>query len=362
MLYPNFIKYQCNGTESRSLSTLIAKYDPSSINLSKISGFDEIDIIKPRDQIKKWPQYSVDPFTDMDQFVHMMISLLKSALIEGLSKYARNTKILFSLSGGADSRILLYIIRDMYRDMMWPYPTCILTTKPEVSIAAAALNEIELPFLHHIHRPTMEYNAEYYGYGKWKNHEGCIPYILDLWGDAMFHMGWNSNDVIIVNGTAGDAMFNAPIRFKKMAKPRGTHSLEEYDKCNAQSMQAYFALNFKNIINPFMSFKLIQYADTIPFTVDKFVDMNDVKMDIFRASILQHYGSKTTFHIGHKYNIVPSMETMAYIRDHYHSSTLFNRFKDTNMDIARAQPWLPGEWTKSMRAYTLATTYEEAVK
>ena len=260
-------------------------------------------------------------------------------------------------SGGADSRILLWTLRNLSRTMNLGEFN-IICHEPESVLFQRAMQRIGFTEnVYSVWKQGHFAEPDYFRIGNFDTNVNAFnaPQ-LEFWPAG------DERESTVVMGLCGGEILDYPIghtgyptdnRFNDLL-----HFCEPYllDYCQTYA-------TWKRVMLPYLSYGYLDAAFRIDKTCFKRGSHAGQSMDAIRARMLALLGDTTPCYTGHVYNWNYSQRQADYIRQHWQGSRLFNDFKHLPF-VKTAEPWMTSgrEQRKvyDMRLYGLATAYERA--
>ena len=336
-----YIDLDLRNVLSREYSWTFDKQEPS--------GFDEIAVIPAM-----FPNLAV--FHDVS--VGKTIEEIAKDLLEILWKQITllwDTKMphIFFASGGRDSRILLWILRDLLKEGVELGDFIIINHEPEHEIFKAAMAEMDFPKQYWRIRKedTIDKPDYYYVHPLTENVNAfCGP---DLIHNQDFYP---KEKACLVTGSFGGELTDYPtyrnhrISFGQFLQYTGaprTHYSELYGQ-------------WGDILMPFTSFEYMNYLFHVPLEFFKRtgrVGMNGG--DLIRDTILSLQGNHAPFWYRHQYNKQLSPATITRLQKQYLSGKFVQYFSQVKA-IVTADPSkdIFNRWEMGSRLYGLASVFE----
>jgi hypothetical protein len=356
-----YYKSLATGEESIDLAGLISKEKNLTINTNNLSGFSEITTTDYRDRIPMFYEYLLGCLNKEECFIGALaIDLLHAIKANLLANIDPSDKKIVLMSGGADSRILGWVLAEI-RDDFGPGSLGeihFVCHKPEdVEFLHAMKQQGWKPEQYRVHRQNKPQNGDYYDYGDPSyNMNGLIPPAFNFWSDIIPR--GKENEWVWISGGYGGEILQYASENNNLLRENRWEMLEKFIDGFYYGKMC-FVLNSKNLVLPYMSYGFLNKAFRIPDKFYALVDRVGQKEGLVRAAMLNHYGDRTPCYRMHNYDFSLSEERKKLIRIMWQGSRFYKRFKDVSV-VASCDPTNPDRNGVMCRLYSLAACYEKS--
>ena len=346
------------GKKSISLREICREEDQLTIDPTSHSGFKEIGIYDIRKLII--PQYK-HLITDLEKLEDHSVEDIANILLNKTRDYLIDSwdsnypHVVFH-SGGADSRIISYLLLELEEEMGkdWIGDLKFLCFKPEQKQFLDVMKrQGRSKDQYHVHKINEPLNVEYYNLGKFEYNANSFWDMSVVFWDEIID---NEKDWVVVSGIIGGVLFGYPLW--KAPLKTDDNRFENFIK-NAvypNFSTGRFSVNWKDIIAPFLGYDYLETAFRVPM---KYIRLHpNSKQDLIRKTMLELIGDDLPFYWGSPYNWQKTNNWIKYIKNKFLNSKLYNDYIDVPF-VRNAKPWAAKQpRSDEIKLYSLATMYE----
>ena len=322
------------------------------------AGVFELDLDSPsgfaRIVAEKNPGFArAERLRDVPKDEGMTLTQAAQGIIDGVTNYLiknwpRKGRIIFNMSGGADSRIIAYCVRDLYAAGILSGDITFVAHGREAPLARKVI--ISMGWSKdqfHIHREGADIDV--YDWGPF--HENVNAF----WPPGL---GFHSEVVddksqhTVVTGNMGN-WFSYPGYQTGFTGERWADYLA-WAKAPIMSLAAPHA-QWKAELSPFLSMEVIEHGCRIPehlYVWDKVRERDSI-----RHRALELLGDENEIHVkgGPRYNLAFSADFRLAVFENYTGSKLYQDFPEVRQYVPSAEI---GRITTATKLYGLSTMYE----
>lgn len=280
--------------------------------------------------------------TTLEKDQSMTISSVSIQLVNALKSYFKKTwdsshYHLVLCSGGLDSRIMSWILRDLREEMgrNWLGDIHFICHHPEGTIFKEAMklqgwNQYE----YSIHKETQNQSADYYDLGNWNDNPNAFCQIVLRFWDGVVPQH-KEKETVLISGAAGGEILHYPLARKLGHLENRYNDLLQHMPAPHVNFARFYA-NWHDVLFPFISYDYLNIAFRIPHKL--FIRQTPRGADKIRIAMLSRWKDNIPCHIGHQYNFTPSQSRIKYIKSHYLGSKFYRDFKHIDY-VKNAAPW-----------------------
>jgi len=342
------------GERSVSLSALCSR--EKTLTLTK-NGFSEIGVCLPTDLISESYNYLTEPLQKID----IKIDDLVKKLVGELKKYFIklwdcNVPHIVFMSGGQDSRIISYILKDLRDDLGrgWLREIHFVCFKPEDKIFLKVMevqgwnkNEYE------VYKENQDIELDYFDYcNPQRNLNAFVSPALFFWRKE-----WLEKNAVYISGVFGGEALDYPVRFGRLTNNRYSDLFHFSD-----ATRMYLAERFNicyDILSPFLGY---EYLDTVFRIPDKYfvwkTKRGDEEPTLLRTKILESFGDKVPYCYGHYFPNAISERYQIEAREFYYNSKFYKKFSSLDF-VKDSKPWTSKRESLDIKLFSYAIMYEE---
>lgn len=357
-LFPRYISV-ASKERSLDLAYLLSKAKTNTLDFNSASGFREITTTDSGDRIPgRWKYLTCAlPKRErpLNEIVEDLISGIKACLLKTIRP--QDDK-LFIMSGGADSRILSWILTDIrneYGNDRLGNIQFVCHHPEGEEFLATMLAQGWSKDQYRVHKHGQSDSADYYDYGNFDyNMNGYIPLSFNFWSEVV--KAGEEQRWVWISGGYGGEMLQYPIDIPGLLQPNRYQLLRRLDG-GFYFGYMHIILNCQDILFPYLGHDVLDTIFSIP---DKYYVSTircGQKEGAIRAEILNKFKDATPCHRGHAYNFTMTEQRKTYIRNKWHNSKFFKRFHNVP-DVAHCDPTNPDRKGYGNKLYSLATCYE----
>jgi hypothetical protein len=336
------------GVQDRDLKTVIRHYIKTTgnnpiIHKEKVSGFSHIDVMAKLN-------HSISPVSPIKTFDLLIGQLILSLQTTIRKHYDNHAQYLFFLSGGLDSRILLWVLESL-ADEIDVSKITFVTHEPEIDHAERAMRQFpklrECPFI----RWTEPYWIDTFGF-----QAGFLGFPL------RFHPSdLDPAQYILLGGSYHGEMFEYPSSTLSRTW-FGTRYINEglyHYYMGLPNLGMNQSLSYyKDVFFPYLSRDYLQIVFSM--SPNLFIPSDRGYGDHIRQSILKRFGDTVEVFRGHSYNVQFLDDIKNQAKKAWQNSQFFNTYSQHIGQVRVSQPWvfLHDKNNINSKLYGLASTLE----
>lgn len=280
-------------------------------------------------------------------------------------------KVMFC-SGGLDSRIIAWLLAGL-RDNLgrhWLGDITFVCHHPEGEQFRAAMRQMGWrEDEYRVHRPARPQDADYYDLGDFRrNANGYYGLTWTFWQDIITPD--EEQDAVLITAGFGGEVLNYPLR-QGVEPNRFAAAFLLLDQPLLGGLWGRLYLNWHDVLTPFLGYEYLDVALRLP--AECFVRAPGLRTtrrrqpDLMRLLMLEEASGlpaawHAPVHWGHRYDFTVSRKRAAYLRDCWHSSSLYRDYGHLDW-VKAATPYIPTStrmvlFGQDSRLYSYATMYE----
>lgn len=359
--------YKSNTTGYKDLDfAAVIRQEPKlTLDTNSRTGLKEISILPITATIpEKWQKLVVLPPWEPGQFPPDEIAriLIHAAKEYLLANWDANAPHLVLVSGGQDSRILSYVLRDIREEHGADrlgnvhFRTCKeLHDDGQVFLDLMRRQEWkETQFS--IFNADQECNADYYDYGNFDfNPNAYAPIQMN----CFFGDGWlekeDAKKVTVVGGNYCGELLNYPLSRAGFFKDHWKGFIEYINSCITNQCRIFY--HFGDVLLPFMGYEYLALGLRIPNEYYKYAVRGKQRTDYIRALMLQEFEDIAPFVVGHQFDFALKEKRREHMRKRWLDSKFYKDFRPDSR-VATAEPWTAPRTAQDSKLYSLACVYE----
>lgn len=353
--------YKSKTTEKMDicLANLVSKEEKLTLNPN--SGFEEIypvpvgDLINPKYTHLKESYNKLSGITPKE-FSEELIKRIKNYL---KSNWDSSKKHIQFHSGGLDSRILSYVLRDLREEMGkdWIGDIHFRCHKPEEDIFNQVMEDQGWDKSQYsVYWADKPFNGDYFNWYDFNfDANGFLDNGILFWDDLLSYDAFHA-DVVVITGWCGGEILNYPLW---QGYPGNIFNFLISNILYPNVRIASFYNHFGEILAPYIAYDVMDWEFQAPRDLYTLYPGKDGYHDLIRETTLKEIFKDTRdCNVGHIYKFDVSQARRDYIKDKFLNSKFYKDFKHLDF-VAKADPWaLRGFNTLESKLYGYATMYK----
>lgn len=343
--------YVSNRTNEQDIDLASLCNKEKTLTLSSEGGFREVSIASLNGEINESYRHLTSPLSPLKMKKGKIITLLLRKLEAYFTQFwDARAPHLFLHSGGADSRILSWVLTRVREeiDIGEIYFVC---QKPEDPMFLSAMKQQGWDEeQYYVHKKDEPLNIEYYGMGRFEDNANSFSRMhLETWGDHI-----KPEETVLVQGTFGGELLHYPL-WKGQTENRYNDLVRDAECPNFSLSREY--IKWDDILMPYISYEYLDLVFRIPSKYFEYV-AGEGSYDVMRTMMLKRFNDKSPLHYGHAYTFTKTDNWINYIKEKWLSSKFYRDYKDVNC-VGFARPWTANPLTSlDAKLYAYATMYE----
>jgi len=337
------------GFTDLSLREVLRREDSWTFDKQEPSGFNEVAVVPAMIPGKNVSR----PVIVKDTIEGICEDLLRIFKITLENLWDTKIPHVVFISGGRDSRILMFVLRQLLREGKDLGEFILINHEPEQDQFRAAIKDMDFPLQYcHVRKENALDQPDYYDISPISHNVNafCGPEII------MHQDYYPEGKACLVTGAFGGELLDYSTyrghrinwgRFLQYTGAPRTHYSELY-------------ANWKDILMPYSAFDYLNYVFQIPqkfFVKTGHGNINGG--DLLRDTMLKMLGNTAPFYYKHAYNMQLSAGTKDRIQQEYSNSKFVEYFHEIEaIMVARPAINIFRKWEMDSKLYGLATVIE----
>lgn len=355
--------HSCGNYYDYSLATIIKEFAPEINHSQFLTSTGFYGVTTAFDAKRNIPDkhaYLVQPAIKDINTVEEAATLLLQALENYFIAHwqPRESHVVLA-SAGADSRIILYTLRNLSKTQDLGEFN-IICTEPEGPLFRKTMRQMAWPeSCYDVWKEGRLNDDDYFRIGNFDTNVNAFNApLMEYWTKGI------EPSSTLVMGLCGGEMLDYPVGKRAAGFPtdnRFEDLLFMYKPYQLDLCQIY--ATWKRVLLPYLNYEYLDAAFRIDESCFYRGKHAEQPCDAIRAKMLELLGDTTPCYTGHIYNWNYGAEQADYIRKKWHESKLYNDFKHLPF-VRSAEPWTSSgveqrkRW--DVKLYGLATAYERA--